>query len=245
MDLLIAGWLVLVGLAAGFVSGLFGVGGGIVVVPALTLLAGLSFRDSVAASLLFMAVSAPLGVWRHARGGNVRVPVGLLLGATGFLGILAGSWIGPRLTDATLLMGFGALLVLAARQMAYAPQPRPGRPSWLLLGALGFAGGMAAKLFGIGGGILVVPALVLNGVGIHVAIGTSLVSVATNGLLSTLVNLTGDRAWVPYALPTALGALVGVQAGAWVALRSHAEGLRRLFSLLLLLAALQMARSGL
>lgn len=244
MDLLIAGWLVLMGLAAGLASGLFGVGGGIVVVPALTLLAGLSFRDSVAASLLFITLSAPLGAWRHAQQGHVRLRMGLALGATGFVGVLAATWLGTRITDATLLLGFSALLCLAARQLAFAPPPRPGRPSPLLIAVLGFAGGFVAKLFGIGGGIVIVPSLVLNGVGIHVAIGTSLVSVATNGLLATLVNLTGDRFWVLYALPTAVGGLAGVQLGAWAALRSRAEHLRRLFALLLILVALQMARGG-
>lgn len=244
MDLLIAGWLVLVGLVAGVVSGLFGVGGGIVVVPALMLLAGLPFRDAVAASLLFIALSAPLGAYRHWRAGNVRIRLGLLLGATGFVGVLLGEWAGRRASDEGLVLGFALILALAARQLAYAPPPRDGRLATPLVALIGLAGGFVAKLFGVGGGIVVVPALALNGIPIHAAVGTSLLSVATNGSLSTLVNLLQGHSWLPFAIPTAIGALIGIQLGAWQANRIQAESLRRLFSILLLLVAVMMAREA-
>lgn len=242
MELLILATLVFVGLVAGAASGMFGVGGGIVVVPALVLLAHLPFRESVAASLLFITLTSPIAIWRHWRGGNVEFRNGLLLGVSGLVGIAAAHLLEPHLTDAQLALGFAGLLVWSARHLAYGQLPERRRDSRLLLLGIGVFSGFVAKLFGIGGGIVVVPALVFTGVDVHVAVGTSLLVVFLNGAASSAVNLGGGGDWWIWSLPVAVGAMGGTLMGSWQSVRTHGPQLRAWFAVLMLLVAVDLTR---
>lgn len=245
MELLILLGLALVGLLAGAVSGMFGVGGGIIVVPALILLTGLGFREAVAASLLFMIFTTPFGIARYARAKNVDFRTGAVLASAGIAGVLAGAWVATRVTDRMLVVGFAALLVASAQNLAYGRLPQTRHHSLFLVIATGVFSGFVAKLFGIGGGIVVVPALVFTGVPIHLAIGTSLFTVFTNAVVSSSINLFTDAGrWALWAIPIALGALLGVQLGAIHALRSHGAALRRWFAFLMVLVALQLVKGA-
>jgi hypothetical protein len=238
VDVLLILVLVGVGLLAGAASGLLGIGGGIVMVPALVFLSPLGFREAVAASLLVMVVATPLGILRHRRAGNVLARQGLLLGAAGFAGVLIAAAVDRFLTEADLLRLFALVLVLSARQLVYGRLPERRHASvWPVL-AFGLVAGFVAKLFGIGGGIVMVPGLVFLGLAMHPAVGTSLVAVWTNAVLSTGINLFRGGDWWIQALPLAAGSLAGIQAGAVGALRSHADALKRVFALLMLYTAL-------
>lgn len=234
-----------VGLLAGGASGLLGIGGGVVMVPALVFLTGLGFRDAVAASLLVMVLATPWGIWRHHRGGNVRLRTGLLLGATGFVGVLVATWIGPYLSDRQLMQLFAAVLVVSARQLVYGRLPKRTIDSLWPVAVFGFVAGLIAKLLGVGGGIVMVPGLVFLGLGMHAAVGTSLAAVWTNAVLSSAINLASDGGWWVWAVPLAVGSLLGVPVGAVGALRSHAEALRRVFALLLVYTALALVMRSL
>lgn len=237
--------LALVGLFAGTVSGMFGVGGGIIVVPALVLLSGLGFREAVAASLLFMIFTSPFGIARYARKKNVDFRVGFLLGLAGVGGVLAGTWVASRVSDRTLVIGFALLLVVSAQNLAYGRLPSKRNRSVVLILATGVFSGFVAKLFGIGGGIVVVPALVFTGIPIHLAIGTSLFTVFTNAVVASSINLlTNAGDWALWAIPIGVGALIGVQLGAVQALRSHGGALKRWFALLMVIVALQLAKTA-
>ena len=232
------------GLLAGTVSGMFGVGGGIIVVPALVLLTGLGFREAVAASLLFMIFTSPFGILRYARSKNVDFRTGATLSVAGIVGVLAGTWVASQLSDQTLVIGFATLLVVSAQNLAYGRLPKIRRRSVALVLATGVFSGFVAKLFGIGGGIVVVPALVFTGVPIHLAIGTSLFTVFTNAFVASAINLLRPGPWALWAIPIGLGALVGVQLGAIQALRSHGAALRRWFALLMVIVALQLGKTA-
>lgn len=242
MELLILGSLVLVGLVAGAASGMFGVGGGIVVVPALVLLGDLPFREAVAASLLFITITSPLAVWQHWRGGNVEIRSGLLLGASGLAGIAAAWLLEPFVTDAQLALGFAGLLAWSAHHLAYGKLPELRMRSRLVLVGIGVFSGFVAKLFGIGGGIVVVPALVFTGVDVHVAVGTSLLVVLLNASASTVVNLWGGGGWWIWSLPLAVGALGGTLLGSRQSVRTHGPQLRAGFAVLMLVVAIDLAR---
>jgi uncharacterized protein len=195
--------LVFVGTAAGIAAGLFGVGGGIVTVPSLLFLTTASFREAVAASLLVIALTTPVALFHHHRAGNVRWRMGLLLGASGVAGVAAATWVGTYLSDRVLEWAFAGFLLVAAQRLAYgAPVPlrAPGTATVLVLG---FGAGIIAKLLGVGGGLLVVPALALAGFDIHLAVATSLVSVFTNAVVSTGANLAlgVPGAWAAWSVP--------------------------------------------
>lgn len=214
-------------------------------VPALVFLAGIGFREAVAASLLVMVLATPYGVWRHHRAGNVRLRTGVLLGASGFAGVLAATWIGRHLSDTHLMQLFAVLLVASAHQLVYGRLPKRAIHSlWPVL-AFGFVAGLIAKLLGVGGGIVMVPGLVFLGLGMHAAVGTSLVAVWTNATLGSAINLLGESGWWVWSVPLAVGSLLGVPVGAVGALRSHADPLRRVFALLLVYTALALVMRSL
>ena len=102
--------LVAIGLVAGVFSAFFGVGGGIVAVPLLILVAGLTEREATATSLLAIAVTASAGVLAFSIRGEVEPAYAALVGLPAALGALAGTTWQQRVRTATLTYGFAALL---------------------------------------------------------------------------------------------------------------------------------------
>jgi uncharacterized protein len=120
----------LIGVAAGAVSGLLGVGGGILFVPALVLVLGLSQVDGEATSLLAIVPVALVGTWRQQRYGNVRLTEGLAMGALAAAGTVGGVALVNVLPAHTVKLAFAALLLLTAFQMvrrAVVPEPAPAQ----------------------------------------------------------------------------------------------------------------------
>ena len=108
---------IVMGAAAGVLSGLLGVGGGILFVPALTLALSLSQVKAEATSLLAIVPVALIGAWRQHRYGNVDVRDGAIVGALSALGVLAGVALANALPERALRLGFAALMVFVAVQL--------------------------------------------------------------------------------------------------------------------------------
>jgi uncharacterized membrane protein YfcA len=106
------------GFAAGVLSGMFGVGGGILFVPTLALVVGLSQLGAQATSLAAMIPVVALGAWRQHRYGNVRWRTATIVGAASVAGVAAGAALAEALTDDVLRRLFAALLVVTAAQLA-------------------------------------------------------------------------------------------------------------------------------
>jgi uncharacterized membrane protein YfcA len=109
--------LVLIGLAAGFFSALFGVGGGIVIVPLLLLTGTMAMRHATATSLAAIGITATAGVITYVVHGDVRPVYAVLLGVPAAVGALAGTTLQQRLPVRTLSLLFAALLVAIAIRM--------------------------------------------------------------------------------------------------------------------------------
>jgi uncharacterized protein len=109
--------LVLIGIAAGFFGALFGVGGGIIMVPLLLLLSGFRERPAMATSLAAIGLIALEGVIFFAAHGDVKPGAAALVGIPGTIGVLAGTSLQQRLATRTLTFGFSALLVVIAVRM--------------------------------------------------------------------------------------------------------------------------------
>jgi uncharacterized protein len=107
---------VLLGLAAGVLAGMFGVGGGILFVPTLIAL-GLDHHDAIGTSLLAIIPTALVGTWRQAHYGNVRWRAGAILGLAAAASAQGGVALAESLSDATLQRLFAGLLVLVAAQI--------------------------------------------------------------------------------------------------------------------------------
>jgi uncharacterized protein len=118
MDVLDWSGLLAVAFAAGMTGGLVGVGGGILFVPALVVFAGQSQLDAQATSLVGIVLVSVVGTWRQRRYGNVRLGDGLLVGALSPLGVLAGVALANVLPERSLELGFAAVQIMFAVQLA-------------------------------------------------------------------------------------------------------------------------------
>jgi len=237
--------LLAAGLAAGALSGLFGIGGGIVMTPVLVYALGRPWEEAVALSLFAIALQSPLGVWQHRRRGAVDLRLALPIAVAGLLGVAFGDWLLPRTPVPWLKLAFALLMAFAAyRMVASVPAPRVDDAPMAALAGLGVAAGLASRLFGIGGGLLTVPVLVLMGTRTHVAVGSSLVPVFVAAAAATVVHLARGTLALLDGLVLAFGALAGVTGGVRLAHALPERGLRRVFAIALVVAAVYVAATS-
>jgi uncharacterized membrane protein YfcA len=119
----------LIGLVAGVLAGLFGVGGGILFVPTLTLVLGLTQLHAEASSLLAILPTSIAGAWRQRRYGNVRWRPALVLGLAAVAGVEAGVQIAEALPEHVLRRLFGVLMLAVAVQLAWRALRKPSYAS--------------------------------------------------------------------------------------------------------------------
>jgi uncharacterized membrane protein YfcA len=232
-----------VGLALGLLLGMLGGGGGIIAVPLLLAL-GQSMDAASTTSLVVVGIGAAAGLLMHARSGNVDWRIGLIFGLLGSAGAIAGSRLAFAADDRVQLAGFVVLLLVAAwgmlrrRPAASAPDDAPlPDPQWgrVLLYATGV--GLITGFFGVGGGFVAVPALVLA---LHMpmkrASATALVVILVNVTVAFLAHGTGHLD-VPLTLTVSAAAAAGAVLGALLQPRVPTLALQRAFGVLLVLAA--------
>ncbi len=153
--------LVAIGTAAGVFSGLFGVGGGTIIVPLLILWLAYGEREATGTSMAAIIVIALFAViFQAAAYGNVDPGKAAIVGIPGIGGAVAGTALQQRLPQRAISLLFAALLLVVAVQLI-APPFDEGTRSVVAAAILGFAGGMVGGLLGVGGGILFVPALAI------------------------------------------------------------------------------------
>lgn len=119
--------VILLGVAAGAVAGLFGVGGGIIFVPTLTLVLGLGQLDAEATSLLAIIPVAVLGSWRQSRAGTVRWRDAMIIGAVSVGTAVLGALIADVAPERALRIGFAVLLLATAAQLVARTRHQEGR----------------------------------------------------------------------------------------------------------------------
>ena len=210
----------LIGLVSGYVGGLLGVGGGIIIVPALLLALPLTFPDTpvgfnaakTVSSVAIVGVSI-VGTMRHHQFKNVDVRLGLLLGAFGIPGALLGAYVGARLDNEPLRVIFGIVMLVSAFQLRREPSTQT-TPSMPILGLLGFGGGVLAGLLGVGGGIIIVNGMLLLGFDAHLTVGTSMLAIVLNAGAATASNTALGFMRLDVALPLTAASVVGVYGGA-------------------------------
>jgi len=234
-----------IGVGTGLLSGLLGVGGGIVMVPALVAL-GYTRHRANATSLASIVLVAAAGTISFAAAERVDWRVGLFLGLGGIVGSTAGATLMKRLSGPTLGIIFGIVLLLAGLRMAIGGELATGAITgselWrsmveILIGVLA---GIASGLAGVGGGTVMVPAMVfLLGVGQHTAEGTSLLAILFTSLAATRVNVgNGYVDWRATGILGVVGAATAPLA-TLLALQIPAATLSRVFGLFLIALAIQ------
>lgn len=259
--------LLVLGVCTGFLAGLLGIGGGMLMVPFLTYLmsqrgvpAELSVKMAIATSMATIVFTSISSVRAHHRRGAVRwdlvrgmapgIVVGGLLSGAAVFSLLKGQW---------LALFFAAFVGFSAWQMLRDRKPAPSRqmPSAVGQSAVGAAIGFLSSLVGAGGGFVSVPFMAWCNVPIHQAVATSAALGFPIAVASTVGYLVGG--WnLPSALPGAVGyvhtpalliiALASVTLAPWGAKAAHAmnvKQLKKMFALLLFALAAYMLHRGL
>jgi len=241
----------LVGLSLGLVGG----GGSILATPLLLYVVGVAQPHiAIGTSALAVAANAFANLTGHARAGNVRWHSATVFAVIGTLGALAGSTLGKIIDGTSLLFLFGLLMLAVGatmlrprRESAASERPSDLR-TCLITGAVAFAVGVASGFFGIGGGFLIVPGLILaTGMPMINAIGSSLLAVGSFGLATALnYALSGLVDW-PVAGEFIAGGIVGGLLGMTLAnhLSTQKNALNRIFAgLIFAVAVYVLYRSG-
>jgi uncharacterized membrane protein YfcA len=212
-----------VGLLAGLLSGLFGVGGGTVIVPFLVLMLAFDQRLAAGTSLAAIVPTAAIGVISYAVHDSVAWIPALLLAAGAVVGAQIGTWMLPRVPLTVLRWSFVGFLAAVIVSLFIVIPSRDAELAltWLTglaLVALGVATGVLSGLIGVGGGIVVVPALmVLFGTSDLVAKGTSLLMMIPTAVSGTIGNLRRGNVDLFAAAVIGVAACTTTALGAWIA----------------------------
>lgn len=230
---------VLVGVSLGLLGG----GGSILTVPLLAYVAGMGAKEAIATSLVVVAVTSAVSAISHARAGRVRWRSALLFGAAGMVGAYAGGGVGHFVPGSVLLIGLAVMMIATAlamikgRNTPATPEPA-GRTPIVKTALLGLGVGLATGTVGAGGGFLVVPALVmLGGLPMPVAVGTSLVVIALNAFAGLAGHLSTVAIDWPVAAMVTAAAVLGSLIGSRLTSRVDPESLRRGFGWFVLVMA--------
>ncbi|MFN6962684.1 MAG: sulfite exporter TauE/SafE family protein [Pyrinomonadaceae bacterium] len=228
--------------AIGLSLGLIGGGGSILTVPILVYFLGVGPHSAVAMSLAVVGATSLFGTYLHWRVGNVDLSGGSLFGITGVAGALVGSPLTRLVSPEVLLLIFGVLMLVVASVMLLGRRrqvedvPREAHP--VKAAAAGAGVGVLTGFLGVGGGFLIVPALVLfGGMTMKKAIGTSLLVIFLNcvaGLVGHVSQGVLDWRLMSAVLALSVG---GAAAGTLLSHRLEAHRLQRLFAILVLTVA--------
>jgi uncharacterized membrane protein YfcA len=235
-----------IGLLAGGFGALLGVGGGLIIVPALSLLAGLPLRGAIGTSLICICGSSAAASAVYLRRGRVDLPVALELQFFSVAGAVIAGLTAPLFFLFALLLSAVAVQMWpsASRGALDRLLPRLG-PRQLVARGASVGAGLISGLLGVGGGILNTPVLhLLLGKPFEQAVATSSYMIGMTAAAGALVYLA--RGDVTPGLVTAamVGTLAGAVPAALAGHRLSAKGLRIAFALLLFFVAYQMVRRG-
>jgi uncharacterized membrane protein YfcA len=233
---------VLVGFVAGLMSGLFGVGGGIVTTPAIQVLLGGAPYVAVGTPLPVIFPTALVGAFTYYRGGEVSMRAAAWAAGPGMFGAIAGAAVTAVVNPHALLVATAVLIgwqaVSVARAKEYRIRPRGTTSGWSYA-LLGLFTGFVSGLLGVGGGIVFVPIVTtVLGMPLKRALGTSLVVIAAIAIPGTIVHASlGHIDWTIFAV-LVIGVLPGARLGANLALGARERTLRTLVGVFLFAVAI-------
>lgn len=236
----------LLGLAAGFLSGLFGVGGGILIVPVLVIALHMNQRLAHGTSLGAVLPIAASGVVGYAVEGQVDWPVAVAL----IVGAMAGALIGTHalqiLPVRVLAYAFSILLLASALRLVIDHSEAVGRGDfdvWMAFGLvlLGVASGTLAGLLGVGGGVVMVPAqIIFFGIPGAVAKGTSLAVIIPTSMVATQRNIKNANFDMGVALAVGLAGVASAYGASKISVGLDENTSNALFAALLAIVAVRM-----
>jgi uncharacterized membrane protein YfcA len=233
-----------IGFAIGLTLGLLGGGGSILTVPALVYLVGQSPATAVTTSLAIVGANSLIGAGLHSRRGKLNHRVAVVFGGAGMIVAYAAAGLSRLFTPGALLAAFALLmLVIGGVMLSGATRSttlkKSDRCNWPLTVAAGAVVGLLTGILGVGGGFLIVPALVmLVGLPMQEAVGTSLLVIAANSLAGLLGHLGGEMPDPALLAVFVFAGLIGIWAGTHLAHRVPAARLQQGFAVFVVAIAL-------
>ncbi len=261
MDLLLTAGVLLASALAGIIGSMFGLGGGIIIIPLLTLALGFDMKDAIGASLIGVIASSTGAAGRYVSEGFVNIRLGMLMEPATTIGSIAGAFLAVYLEQNILALAFSAVLLYSAYYMLKKPEvtvhsrreelcryldssyidPRSGekveyRVHNLRRGLLAsFAAGNMSGMLGIGGGIVKVPAMnVWMGVPMRAATATSNFMIGVTAVAGAAVLYVNGLVPPVLAATVALGVFAGANIGPRLVRRTAGRTLRRYFAVVLI-----------
>ena len=238
----------LLGLAMGTVGGLFGIGGGLVAIPALGVLFGLDQQLAQGTALVMVVPNVVLALWRYNQRNRIEPRYALLLASTGIVCAWLASLYAVELQAERMRLAFvGFLVALALYNLTRLFMRTPVasqalRYPWPWLGVVGGAAGALGGLFGVGGAVLAVPVLTnIFGAGQLMAQGLSLALALPSTGVTLLTYALHDHVDWALGIPLAVGGLLSISWGVRLAHALPEKVLRGLFCGFLLLCAVLLA----
>ncbi|NLE77182.1 MAG: sulfite exporter TauE/SafE family protein [Chloroflexi bacterium] len=251
--------LMAVGAVAGVLGALLGIGGGIFLVPALTILFDIPIRAAVGASLMGVITTSAGVAWlaHGKRGADISLALRLELATTS--GAIAGGLVAGLIQPKALFFVFAFMAIALAVFTAYRARRQVGASDQELLYrtdytprawpaglSFSFVAGSLSGLLGVGGGFIQVPVMYsMMGIPLGIATATSNFTVGITGAASFFVYLGRGDIYPLVAVPTAIGVFIGALSGAKIAPRLRASWLRTALILLLFFMGAQMLWKGL
>ncbi|GGU83927.1 UPF0721 transmembrane protein [Pseudomonas laurentiana] len=243
-------WMMYIALGAalGTMGGLFGIGGGLIAIPALGVLFGLDQQLAQGTSLVMVVPNVLLALWRYHQRNRIALQHALPLAAAGFVFAWLGSIWAVGLDAAAMRLYFVGFLIalvvwnLARMFMRSAPPSSELRQPWPWLGVLGSGAGVVGGLFGVGGAVIATPVLTsVFGTSQVVAQGLSLALAAPSTAVTLLTYGIHQHVDWNMGVPLALGGLLSISWGVKLAHALPEKVLRSLFCGFLVVCAVLLA----
>ena len=233
----------MLGFSIGGTLGLLGGGGSILTVPALVYLVGQTPQVAVTTSLAIVGANSVLGAYFHRAQGTLNWRVAFAFGGTGTIVSYYAAGLSKQFSPQMLMAAFAVLMlivgaILVRRDPIRHADSNDDLKAWKVI-AGGAGVGLLTGILGVGGGFLIVPALViLAGMPMHHAVGTSLVVIAMNSLAGFMGHLSGIALDLPLIAVFIAAGVAGTFAGARLSHRMNADLLRRAFAVFVIGLAL-------
>ena len=231
-QLIATGLCFLVGLSLGLLGG----GGSILTVPVLVYVAGTSVKEAIAMSLIIVGVSSIIGSLRFMKQGFVNKRLVISFSCSGVPGAFLGTRLTPLFSERLLLIIFGGLMLVISIALLYNfPNNRKDKhatcnPDIVISIIAGAAIGLLTGFLGVGGGFMIVPAIVLlMKCSLQTAIGTSLVIIAINSLVGFTGHLSISHVNVLQIAMFLSAAIAGTFTGGRISIKTSTIVLQRLF----------------
>jgi hypothetical protein len=252
------------GFLIGIAASLTGIGGGIFIVPILTILYSFVPQTAIGTSLTAIIFTAVASTLNYAKQKRIYYKTGLILAVTTAPGAYLGAWLTTIIKPNELGFIFGVFLILVSIRMLFDSNPFKRKSSknqeklespkamsdyelvksgkTLALGAgLSFFGGLASGLLGIGGGVLVVPIMTFAmSMPIHFATATSMFTMIFTSISGVTKHFQANQINFEYAILLAFGTIFGAQVGAYTSKKISSKNLRRIFAVMLIIAGIKM-----